>query len=159
LPGWSALPDRVGGVLFGITPADSGAIILGGKRLQIGSPRKLSMRASVTCPKTPAARSYPRDVRRGEYHDGHPSCSSQMLLRFGSERALTKISSETGYQTPSPETPRGIFCGNQQKSPSPAGSPQAEGTHPGRPTQEWMLARRSKFIASSAVSPHRAWPC
>ena len=106
-------------VLFGITPADSGSIELGGKRLEVSSPRDA----------VAAGLAYlPEDRRRhGVILEMSIAANITMAIlarlfpqnwmRFGTERALAQnYIRDLGIKTMSPETRVGALSGgNQQK--------------------------------------------
>jgi rhamnose transport system ATP-binding protein len=110
---------ELAGVLFGITPADAGSIILGGKRVQIGSPRE-AVNAGIGYVPEDRRRhgvilemSVAANVTMGI----HPLLFPGSWLRFDAERDLaTDFIRDLAIKAPSPETPaRNLSGGNQQK--------------------------------------------
>ena len=106
-------------VLFGITPADSGEILLGGKRVRISSPREAIAHGIAYVPEDrrrhgvilemPVAHNITMAV--------HPALFPGGWLRFGAETELAqKFIRDLGIKTYGPDAPgSSLSGGNQQK--------------------------------------------
>lgn len=106
-------------ILFGITPADSGEILLGGKRVSISSPREAIAHGIAYVPEDrrrhgvilemPVAHNITMAV--------HPALFPGGWLRFGAETELAqKFIHDLGIKTYGPDAPgSSLSGGNQQK--------------------------------------------
>ncbi|MGA7902963.1 MAG: sugar ABC transporter ATP-binding protein, partial [Terrimicrobiaceae bacterium] len=106
-------------VLFGITPADTGTISLGGKSVSVQSPREAVEHGIGYVPEDrrrhgvilemPIASNMTMSI--------HPTFFPGSWLRFGAERDLANgYIRDLGVKTPSPDVPGGALSGgNQQK--------------------------------------------
>ncbi len=106
-------------MLFGITPADEGSIVLGGRSLQIRSPREAVECGIAYVPEDRRRHGVilPMTIAANTTMAVHPSLFPGGWLRFGREREVAeKYVADLAVKTPSIETLAGALSGgNQQK--------------------------------------------
>jgi rhamnose transport system ATP-binding protein len=106
-------------VLFGITPADTGTISLGGKSVSIRSPREAVEHGIGYVPEDRRRHGVILEMPIGANMTMsiHPTFFPGSWLRFGAERALANsYIRDLGVKTPSADAPGGALSGgNQQK--------------------------------------------
>ena len=108
-------------VLFGLTPADAGQILLRGKPVAIDSPRTGDRAGHCLCSRRPPpAWRHSRSAGRRQYYAGDPAAALRAHGRLdfaprASDCATTMVE-RLAVKTPSIDTPAGnLSGGNQQK--------------------------------------------
>lgn len=106
-------------VLFGITPADGGEIILNGKPVKIHSPREVIAHGIAYVPEDRRRHGVILEmpVAANITMAGHPKFFPGSLLKFGAETELARrFIADLGIKASGPEAPGGSLSGgNQQK--------------------------------------------